>query len=305
MAETLVNEFPEVMQATRLMGAKNVLIRYNDKRFNESRFLYADSTAFEVFTIPLIQGSPQTALTQPNSIVITKTTAKKYFGEEGPMGKTLIMNDWAEYKITGIAEDVPHNSHFHFDFLASLATLEYSRNKTWFSLNLYTYVVLQENYSPAQTEAKFPELIRKYVAPDIHMMMGISVDEFLSSGGNFEFFLQPLLDIHLHSNLLGELEANSDAVYVYIFFVIAIFILVIACINYINLATARSARRAKEVGVRKVLGSLRSQLVKQFLGESVLLSMIAVFLCNSSRRISPSRFQRAYWQENGDQLFRN
>ncbi|MFC1725371.1 ABC transporter permease [candidate division KSB1 bacterium] len=280
MAKTLLNEFPEVQKAVRIYkrSDEEYSVRYQDNIFNETDFLYADVSVFEVFTFPLIEGDPKTALENPNSVIITKATAEKYFGGENPMGKTLTLNNNYDYTVTGIAENVPHNSHFHFDFLASLVTLGISRTPIWLNNNVITYIVLQKDYPISQLEAKFPDIIQKYIGPQVKMALGITLDEFKSSGGKYDFFTQPLTDIHLHSNFMAEFESNSDIKYVYIFLVIALFILIIACINFMNLSTARSAARAKEIGIRKVMGSNRTQIIRQFLTESVVLTFISVLI---------------------------
>jgi len=279
MAQAILSDFPEVEQAARLRQRWNeVLVRYEDKIFNESRIYFADSTVFDVFTIPFIQGDPKTALTLSNSVVLTQSIAQKYFGDENPLGKIFTVEGTTEFRVTGVAEDMPHNSHFHFNFLTSLSTSSDSRSTIWLNNNYYTYIVLPENYPQEQLEAKFPDMVLKYVGPQAQAALGISVDEFFASGQSYGYFLQPLTDIHLHSDLDFEMEPNGNILYVYIFSVIAVFIILIACINFMNLATARSGSRAKEVGIRKVVGSYRSQLVRQFLSESVLLSLIAFLL---------------------------
>jgi putative ABC transport system permease protein len=276
LASTLVNEFPEVLEATRFLRSKNVLVRYQDKFFNEDLILFADSNFFDVFSIPLLKGDPDAVLGLPNSVVITRTAALKYFGEENPIGKTLTMNNRMDYRITGLAENVPSNTHFHTDFFASLETIPDSKSPNWFSNPYHTYIVLKEGTSPEELQAKLPGIVTKYVGPQAQKIMGITLEQFQASGNTFGYFLQPITSIHLYSDLEYELEPNGSVTYVYIFSVIAFFILVIACINFMNLATARSANRAKEVGVRKVLGSNRSRLVKQFLIESLLLSFISL-----------------------------
>jgi len=278
MAETLVRDFPEVITATRLLPAGNVLLRYEDEKFLEERIFFADSTIFDVFTIPLIQGDAKTALTKPNSIVMTDETAEKYFGSDNAMGKMITGENGSSYLVTGVAEKPPETSHFHFDFLASFVTREDSRRTVWLSNYLQTYFVLQENFPPEQLENKFPELVIKYVGPEVQTVLGFSIEAIESSGDSYGYFLQPLLDIHLYSHLDGEIEENGNATYVYIVSVVAVFILLIASINFMNLATARSAGRAKEVGVRKALGSRRSQLIRQFLTESILITFISLLL---------------------------
>ncbi|MCH8960782.1 MAG: ABC transporter permease [Bacteroidetes bacterium] len=277
MAQALVNDFPEVVQATRLFTfTDETLVRYQANRFVEERFFFGDSTFFEVFTFPLLQGDPKTALVEPNTVVLTESTARKYFGQENPIGQTLRVNEQTDYEVTGVMADVPTNSHFHFDFLGSLGTLDNSRNPIWVSNNFRTYFLLAEGHSPEALEAKFPAMVENYAGPQVEQILGITIDQFFASGGRFAFQLQALTDVHLHSQFDFEIEPNGDITYVYAFSVIAFLILLIACINFMNLATARSANRAKEVGVRKVLGSNRRQLTLQFLMESMLLSVIAL-----------------------------
>ena len=280
MGKVFVEEFPEVQKAARIYNEidRESSIRYKDKIFKESLFFYADASIFEVFTFQMIEGNPGTALKEPNSVVITKSTAERYFGSENPMGKTITRDNRYDYTVTGIMENVPHNSHFHFDFLASFNTLGISRTPFWLNNNVKTYIVLQEDFPISQLEVKFPDLIKKYIGPQVKMALGITLDEFVASGGQYDFFTQPLTDIHLHSNFMAEFEPNSDIKYIYIFFIIALFVLLIACINFMNLSTARSAARAKEIGIRKVMGSKRIQIIRQFLTESIVLTFISVLI---------------------------
>jgi putative ABC transport system permease protein len=278
LAAALARDFPEVVAATRFRSFGFPVLRYGEKVFSEERFFWTDPTIFDVFTIPFIKGDPKTALSKPNTVVITQTMAKKYFGDEDPMGKILDADRKRDYMITGVVEDVPRNSHFHFDFLGSLSTHEDSKSQFWVSNSYYTYFVLQKGVSYKAFEPKLKELVVKYVGPQIEKTAGITLENFIAGGGAYGYFVQPLTDIHLHSNLEHELEPNSDITYVYIFSLIALAILVIACINFMNLATARATRRTKEVGIRKTLGSLRAQLVRQFLAESFIMSFLAVFI---------------------------
>lgn len=278
MAKALIDEYPEVTDATRVRNFGFPVFRYQDKVFSEERVFWVDATFFDVFTVPFIQGDPETALKQPNSIVLTRSMARKYFGEEDPIGKSLNADNRRDYQITGIVEDVPRNSHFHYDFLASLETYEDSRSPIWISNNYLTYFVLQKGTSPEAFEAKLAELVKKYVGPQIQAAAGITLEQFFASGGDYSYFIQPLTDIHLHSHYDFEMEPNSDIAFVYIFSIIALGILVVACINFVNLATARSATRAREVGVRKTIGSNRAQLIRQFLAETTLMSFLAMLL---------------------------
>jgi putative ABC transport system permease protein len=278
MAQTLVDEFPEVLAATRLRNFGFPVYRYKDKVFSEERVFWVDQAFFDVFTVPFIKGNPETALEEPNTIVLTRSMAKKYFGDEDPIGKNLNSDNQRDYLVTGVVEDVPHNSHFHYDFLASLITIEDSRSPIWVSNNYYTYVVLQEGASPEAFEDKLAGLVKKYVGPQIEGALSISLEQFFASGGEWGYFIQPLTAIHLHSHLDFELEPNGDIAYVYIFSIIALGILLVACINFVNLATARAANRAREVGIRKTVGSNRGQLIQQFLSETTIMSFFAVLL---------------------------
>lgn len=278
MAQTLVKEFPEVQASTRLRGFGDPVIRYKEKVFSEERWFFADATVFDVFTIPIIQGDSKTALSQPNTVLITESMADKYFGQEDPMGKTLNADGRRDYLITGVIEDVPRNSHVHYDFLASFETFESSHSQNWISNNHHTYFVLNKGASSEEFETKLQTLVEKYVQPQVKGALGVTPEEFYASGGEFEYFLQPLTDIHLRSHLDFEHEPNSDITYVYLFSVIAVAILLIACINFVNQATARSDNRAKEVGVRKTVGSTRNQITRQFIAEAVILSVMAVLL---------------------------
>ncbi|RPI73268.1 MAG: FtsX-like permease family protein, partial [Ignavibacteriales bacterium] len=279
LGETMVNDFPEVIQSTRMGYNANMLIRYNENVFNETRFFWVDSTIFEVFTIPFIQGDPNTALDQPHTIVLTETLARKYFGNEDPMEKVMNMEDGTPYTVKGVVKDCPPNSHFHYDMFASLSSWGGSeRNSFWISNNFYTYIVLEKGAAGSDLQKKLPAFAKKYAGPQLQEMLGITYDEARDKGYVYEFIMQPLTDIHLHSHLDYEIEPNSDIRYVYIFSIIAVFVLLIACINFMNLTTARSSTRSKEVGIRKVLGSNRTRLIKQFLTESTLLAFFAVLL---------------------------
>ena len=278
MAQTLVDEYPEVEAATRTRNFGFPVFRYKDKVFSEEKVFWVDPGFVDVFTVSFIQGDPETAFDKPETIVLTRSMASKYFGDEDPMGKTINADQRRDYSVTGVVEDTPKNTHFHYDFLASLSTYPDSRSPVWVSNNYYTYFVLREGASPEAFEAKMGELVKKYVGPQIQAAAGISLEQFFESGGDYSFFIQRVTDIHLRSHLEFEVEPNGDISYVYIFSIIALGILLVACINFVNLATARSATRAREVGVRKTLGSNRPQLIRQFLAETILMSLLAVLL---------------------------
>ena len=275
VGEGMKNAFPEVQSFTRLLSHKRTFVKYGDKQFKEQKLASADSNFLQVFSIPFIEGNAKTALKEPNSIVITKAFATKYFGNEEPMGKSLIIGI-STFKVTGLIDKVPDNSHFHFDAFISMSTRHLTA-QTWSNIGFYTYLVLNKDADPKKLEAKFPDLVAKYVVPEVVHDMGVSLAEAQKSVNTFRFFLQPLTDIHLYSNTKYELEANGDIQYVYIFSALAIFIMLLACVNFTNLSTASSAKRAREVGIRKVMGSEKKQLVSQFLVESILLTYCAIF----------------------------
>ena len=279
MAEALLNDYPEVEQVVRLHQSRGWMVRSGDRIFHETEqeFIFADSSFFDVFSFPLIKGDPKTCLRDPRSIVLTEEYATKYFGDEDPIGQALkIEQDTNLSVITGVMEDFPVNSHFHAKMIGSLSTLRISRNTMWVNHGFQTYVVLKEGTDPQEFENRLQEMVLKYVGPVITQAMGIDLDQFRDAGHSYGYRIQKLTDIHLHSDLQYELEANGNPLYVYVFLVAAILILVIAGVNFMNLATARSTVRAREVGLRKVVGSKRSQLISQFLIESVLLSLISL-----------------------------
>jgi len=275
-APLLENDFKGIIDyAVRFQSGYDPLIRGNGKEIQESRFFFADKDVFNVFTWKMIEGDPKTALAEPNSVVLTKTTAEKYFGTTEALGKQISYNNFGqaiEMKVTGVMEDVPLNSHFKFDFLGSFATLENVLGRdnlmqSWGSNNYATYLLLNKNATARELEAQLPGFIDKHMSPN--------PDGSKRSMTN-RLHLWPLTSIHLHSHLDSEVEPNGDIAYVYIYSIIAIFILLIACINFMNLSTARSAKRAQEVGLRKVLGAYRSALIRQFILESVIFSLLGL-----------------------------
>jgi len=278
-AQTLKADYPEVQEATRLSDNGYPRITYGDKTLKDNAFASVDSNFFQVFSIPFLQGDTKTALLQPNSVVISRVMAQKYFGGEDPMGKTLNFKDWnTSYKITGVFDKIPANSHFHFELFGSMNGLPDARSSSWLTSGYYTYLVLPQDYPYRQLEAKLPQVVEKYMGPQMQKSMGITLDQMQKNGNHFGLFLQPLADIHLHSDYAADLSANGDIRYVYIFGAIALFMLLIACINFMNLSTAGASKRAREVGIRKVMGSLQRELVAQFLLESILLTAIAMGL---------------------------
>ena len=267
LAAALMEDFPEVVAATRINNFREAPFSYREKHFVEKAGLWADPHFFNVLSFELVSGDPETALTDPHSILLSESQAKKYFENEDPLGKTINYNDRHDLVVTGVFEDFPKNSHFSGNIILPFeaqATFSNRNLDTWGNNSYYTYFLLQEGADPKALEEKLPALIKKY------------------SGGkgwdSAEHYLQPLTRIHLYSNINFEIAPNSDIKYIYLFSSIAFLILIIACINYVNLATARSAKRSKEVGMRKVVGAHRNQLIKQFLGESTLITLMAFLL---------------------------
>jgi len=280
MAQAMLNDYPEIIRATRVTRMGAWLIRFGDKKFNEDGVLFADSTFFSVLDFKLLKGDPGTALVRPRSMILTEEFANKYFGDEDPMGQRMsVEEDTVLYTVTGVVQDVPGNSHIKFDMLASMSTYPgRANNQFWISHNYYTYIVVNEGTEKNTLEEKLQGLVIKYVGPQIQEFIGLSVDDFMKAGNDFKYVLEPLKEIHLKGAPQYNLEPPGSTSTVYIFAVIAVMILLIAIINYINLATAKSASRAKEVGIKKVAGVNRSGLISQFLGESLIIVTIATLL---------------------------
>jgi len=279
MAKTLVAEYPEVVDAVRFRDRGDYIVQYGDNSFREQRVIFADPSVFSVFSIPLLKGDPETVLSSPNTLVISRKTAEKYFRDEDPIGKTLRLENRDDFQVTGVFEEIPDNSHFHFDIMLAMESLPESKAQVWLSQNFQTYILLREDADWTEMDAKLTGIMERYFGPQIAQFIGKTWEEIVEEGEMFaRFYLQPLRSIHLHSDLQAEMEPTSDILYVYIFSAIALFVLLIASINFMNLATARSAGRAKEVGIRKVMGSFRRQLVLQFLTESLLLSFMSMAL---------------------------
>jgi putative ABC transport system permease protein len=281
MAQALLGDFPEIVHAARYSPwPRNYLVSTGEKKYLEKGIKYADASIFDVFSIPFTAGDPKSALSDPFTIVITEDIARKYFGDENPLGKSLRFEDRKEdYLVTGVVENCPGNSHFQFDMIASYISRQSSRDTSWMGHSLFTYIVLQDGISPSQLEAKFPNFILKHFGPQFLAQTGTRYEDYLKDEKNYYgYFLEPLLDIHLRAHTNENLSITGGIVYIYVFSIIAIFILLLACINYMNLSTARFSKRSKEVGIRKVLGSEKKQLVFQFIGESILFSCMALGL---------------------------
>ncbi|HLE33609.1 MAG TPA: ABC transporter permease [Bacteroidota bacterium] len=271
----LKSDFPaSVLEVTRFLRPGTPLVSYGDHHFQESRFFFADSTVFSIFSWELISGDPMTALAEPNSVIISESTSKKYFGGEDAVGKVLRYNQQEDLKVTGVMRDIPENSHFQADFLCSFISFEnavgaQNLERNWGSNNFATYILTPETFDPAAFMAQLPAFIDKHMGP--------APNGNRPSTGT-QLNLWPLSSIHLTSHLDSEVEPNSDVTYIYVYSAVALFVLLIACFNFMNLSTAHASRRAKEVGIRKVLGAYRLLLIRQFLGESILISFIALMV---------------------------
>ena len=273
LAPTILDECPEAEYATRVMNiTSGTLVTVENKKLNETEHGFTDNSFFKVFSFPLLKGDPDKVLVEPNTVVLSEDAVKKYFGESDPIGKTLTLYE-DDFKVVGIYKNIPANTHFHFDLLCSIATYPEWSEPNWGINNFKTYVMLKKG---AQLES-FEHNIEKII--ENHMFK--SSEEYhaiLDKGNSTTFPLQKLTDIHLNSHLLWEFEANGDKTYVDYFTIIAFFIMIIAIVNYVNLSTARSTGRAREVGIRKAVGSSRNSLVRQFLVESILTSLLALLL---------------------------
>lgn len=278
VAATMKRDYPEVEDATRLMQFGMPKVSLGTRVFRGDEAALVDPNFFDVFTFHFIAGDPQTALEQPHSLVITQDAAIKYFGSAEALGKTLVLNDQTTYRITGVVEGWPPNAHFHFELFGSLNGWPDAASDSWMTSGYYTYLLLRKGSDLDALETKLPGMVDKYMGPQIKQQMGLSLSQFHTQGNQLGFTLQPLTAIHLHSHTTTELEPGGNITYLYIFSAIALFMLLIACINFINLSTAGASKRAKEVGVRKVIGGSRLALVKQFLLESALLVFVALGL---------------------------
>ncbi len=281
MGATLKKDYPQVEEYVRFYNSRgSKLIKKGNEFIDEQRVVHADSTVFNVFTLPAVSGNTKTALNEPNTVVISASTALKYFSTTDAVGKMIETNDTknALYKVTAVIKDIPSASHFNFDFIFSMANVEYDFG-SFLNHNFQTYILLKKGTDYKVFEKNFKQVVEKYLFPQVRERMQISsMNDLEKSGTKIEYRLMPLTDIHLKSDRFPELGVNGNMQYVYIFSAVALFILLIACINFMNLSTARSISRAKEVGIRKVLGTEKKSLIAQFLTESTLLSFMALII---------------------------
>lgn len=277
-ARDLLLEFPEVLKATRILGGSE-FVTYGTTSLRQDNLQFADSSFFDIFSFQFLKGHSRGALSEPNTVVLTEETARKYFRDQNPIGKILSFgNDKRPYRVTAVVQNVPKNSHFTFDMLATL--VGHDQNIDWpgwlYNISYQTYLLLPENYDSNKLAAKIPSLAEKQIGSEIQKWMKVTPKQFREKGDDFGVFLQPLTDLHLYSRT--ESNSGGNITYVYVITAIAAFMLLIACVNFMNLSTATAVRRAREVGVRKALGSVRGQLQQQFLIESILLAFVALLV---------------------------
>lgn len=283
-AKAVKQELPEVEEAVRVFdftGNSVFQLKYGEKAFEEKRVLGVDSNFFRIFSVTMLAGNKENALANANSVVLNETTAKKYFGSaDQAVGKLLQPegNNREPLKVTGVVADWPENSHLLFDLLVSTAGQPFAQSENYIGFAAWTYLLLNKNASAETVEAKLPHIIEKYAAGNIEKNFSQTYQQFQAHGNGYTYYLQPLRKIHLISNLEREYRPNGSMRAIYIFGIIAVFILLIACINFINLSTARSTERAKEVGIRKTFGSEKNSLIYQFLIESTILSMLSMIV---------------------------
>jgi putative ABC transport system permease protein len=279
VAEAMQKEIPEIEEAVRFGMWRTMPISYGEKAFTEKRMLIADSNFFKFFNFEIIKGNPDEFLKGTNKLVITESMARRYFGNEDPIGKILLRGaDKTAGEVVGLVKDPPSNSHITFDVVLSGQSWDYMKNDEWTSNNLYTYFKVHRGADLDAVKKKLDALVVKNAGAELERYLGYTYKQFVEAGNRYGLFFTPLLDIHLQSHLSEEIMPNGNIQYLYIFGVIALFIILIACINFMNLSTARSANRAKEVGVRKTIGAIRERLILQFLSESLMYSVLSTIV---------------------------
>lgn len=279
IAPTMNRDFPEVDDFCRINQFGNTIVRYEDRSFEERHFIEADSSFFNIFSIPLVKGSPKDVLNEPNTCVVSETTALKLFGDQEPVGKIIeVGSGRTVYTVSGVMQDIPATSHFEANIISSFMTNPRSRDEIWLNNSFGTYLLLHPNTSAESVDNKIPGMLEKYVGPQLQQLMGISIEEFLAQGNKYTLVLQPLLKIHHDPTVEHSMKPSIDPKYLYIFGSIAFLIILIAAINFMNLSTAKASRRAKEIGIKKVGGSTRNLLISQFLIESTIIAFVALII---------------------------
>ena len=279
MGSTMLKEFPEIEDFCRMTKVGPSVVEYNGQSFTDEHLIEADSSFFNFFTIPVLKGDAKTLLNAPHKVVLSESTAKRIFGTENPIDKPIkIGSDTVRYIVTGIMADTPGNTHFEASMLSSFLTNPRANNPIWLSNSFSTYFLLKPNTNSKTIDAKLPAMVLKYVGPEIEKYMGFKATDFNKQGNKYRFFLQSIKDAHLDPSIQQEFKAASDPKYLMIFGAIAVLIVIIAAINFMNLSTAQAAKRAKEVGIKKIGGSTRGMLITQFLSESFILSFISLII---------------------------
>jgi putative ABC transport system permease protein len=277
MGPVMAKEFPEVEDFVRLNGRGPTVMEYDNQTFTEEHLIEADSSFFNFFSVPVLKGDIKNLLNAPHKVVVSESTAKRIFGNDNPIDKTIkIGTDSVRFVVSGVMADIPDNTHFEANIIASFMTNPSSKSTVWLSNSFGSYILLKPNTDYKTVDAKIPDLLKKYVGPEVQQIMGITLNDFEKQGNRYRFFLQNLKDIHLDPGIQQSFKPASDPKYLIIFGSIAILIVVIAAINFMNLSTAQASRRAKEVGIKKISGSTRGMLITQFLSESTLLSLISL-----------------------------
>ncbi|HBH84697.1 MAG: hypothetical protein A2X05_12180 [Bacteroidetes bacterium GWE2_41_25] len=276
---TMAREFPEVEDFLRMNGWGPTVIEYNKQTFTEEHFIEVDSSFFDFFSIPVLKGDKENLLNSPRKVVLSESTARKIFGDENPIDKSIkVGSDSVRYTVSGVFGDIPANTHFEANILGSFMTNPRSANPVWMSNSFSTYLLLKPNTNYLDVDAKITALLEKYVGPEVQRFMGISLADFIAQGNRYRYFLQPLTKVHLDTSIRQQFKDASDPKFLWIFGCIALLIVLIAAINFMNLSTAQSARRAKEVGIKKIGGSTKGMLITQFLTESFILTFMSLIL---------------------------
>ncbi len=278
LAAAFKSEFPEIEKSARFRNTASLLVKKNAEVVKLNDVMFTDQEMLEIFKFDVVYGDLKEALSDPTSAVLTLSSARKLFGDRNPVGQSFVTLENNAYQISAVVKELPDQTHFHFDVLISMVGNPRANKGIWLSNNFHTYMLLKEGVLKESLEAKFPSVYEKYFGPQLQEYAGISYEQALSNGGLIRYHLQPIEDIHLKSHLDIELEPNSRIEYVYLFTAIGIFLVIIASINFINISTARASTRAKEIGVKKVMGSVRGDLIAQFLTESVFQALIAAVL---------------------------